>query len=252
LKQHPPLVPIDVQLAKKQHQAYLQIINELVPHVIQVEPDERHPDCCFIEDTAIVLKDVAVIGLLGSTERRGEEVQVREAIQRVGIQKIHEIKPPGVLDGGDVLFTGKDLLVGLSKRSNYEALEQLKEIFQGIFPVYGIPVIEGLHLKSFMSAFDSQTLIVGASQAGAYAAEEIRKQPAFKENYSLVFVPDPVASNVLRIGSTLIMQEGFPTTEVILRDLCEKHQMRLVKLNMSELIKADGALTCCSILFHMQ
>jgi len=143
------------------------------------------------------------------------------------------------------------LLVGLSKRTNYEAVLQLRDIFNGSLKVFSIPVIEGLHLKSVISTFDSRILILGACQAGAYIADEIQKQSELKDNYSLIFVPDPVASNVLRIGTTLIMQEGFPMSEKVLQDLCDERGVKLIKLNMSELIKADGALTCCSILFQI-
>jgi dimethylargininase len=251
IKQHSPVTPIDLELAKLQHQSYVQTLNRLVPNVIEVDVDEKHPDCCFIEDTAIVIKDTAVITWMGASERRGEEVQVKAALLKAGIQRVFEIQPPGFLDGGDVLYTGKDLFVGLSKRSNPESVAQLAEIFQDRVPVYGFPVIEGLHLKSIMSAFDSNTLIVGASQAGAFIVEEIKRNPQLKDRYTFVFVPDPVASNVLRIGSTLVVQEGYPMSEAVLKELCEKHGVSLVKLNMSELIKADGALTCCSILFQV-
>lgn len=251
LKQSPLIVPIDSQLAKRQHDTYVQILNSHVPNVIQVEVDENHPDCCFIEDTAIVIGNTAVISLMGSMERRGEEVKVKEAIQKLGIKNIFNIHPPGILDGGDVLFTGKDLFIGISKRTNRAAIDQLEEIFKDEVPVYGIPVVEGLHLKSIVSSFDPNTLIVGACHSGAYVAEEIKKNATLKDRYSIVFVPDPVASNVLRLGSTLLIQEGYPMSEAVLTDLCKKHQVQVTRLNMSELIKADGALTCCSILFSI-
>ncbi len=248
LKQSPAPVPASTQLAKDQHEAYVQALNTLVPNVISIEPDENHPDCCFIEDTAIVVGDTVVICRMGALERRGEEIQVRSEFQRLGVKNLFEIETPGMLDGGDVLFTGRDLIVGISKRTNRDAVDQLEKIFEGKVPVYGIPVIEGLHLKSIISAFDSQTLIVGASRAGAYIAEDLQRHPGLKERYSLIFVPDPIASNVLRVGSSLFVQDGFPASESILQSLCDKHQVSMKKLNMSELIKADGAMTCCSIL----
>lgn len=87
------------------------------------------------------------------------------------------------------------------------------------------------------------------SSAGQEVQKNIQKET---EHYTFVAVPDTVASNVLRVGSTLLIQEGFPISEKILGDLCEQKQIALIKINMSELIKADGALTCGSLLFGNQ
>lgn len=246
LKINPPLIPINIHLARQQHENYIQLLEKLVPEVLRLEGDPHHPDCNFIEDTAIVVDDLAVISRMGALERRGEEVPVAEAIKKLGIKKIH-LKFPCTMDGGDILYTGKHLFVGLSHRTNEYALKQLKEIFKGKTEVIGIPVIEGLHLKSVISLFDSETLIVAATPAGMKIKEEI--ESSTNDDYRFVSVPESVASNVLRIGSTLIVQEGFPRSESILKDLCDQKFVTLVKINMSELIKADGALTCGSLLF---
>ena len=179
---------------------------------------------------------------MGALERRGEEVPVAQALEELGLQKIIRLQSPATMDGGDILYTGKHLFVGLSKRTNEYALSQLKDIFQGRIEVVGIPVVEGLHLKSVISCFDSQTLIVATTVAGMTVQDSI--ELATNGYYSFVSVPEPVASNVLRIGSTLVVQEGFPKSEAILQPLCDQKLVTLVTINMSELIKADGALTC--------
>ena len=246
LKLHLPTVPIDLHLAKKQHENYIELLEKLVPNVIRLEADSSHPDCNFIEDTAIIVDDIAVVSRMGAFERRGEEIAVAHALRQLGIKNIIHLQSPGTMDGGDILYTGGHLFVGLSKRTNEYALNQLKKIFQGKIEVIGVPVIEGLHLKSVISFFDSKTLIVADNTAGREIQSNIEQ--ATNGDYTFVAVPEAVASNVLRIGSTLVMQEGFSASEAILQDLSDQKLVTLIKINMSELIKADGALTCGSLL----
>jgi len=248
LKLNPPPIPIDLSLAKQQHEAYIQLLETLVQDVIRVEADANHPDCNFIEDTAIIVGDTAVISRMGAIERQGEEIPVAQALEQLGVNPILHIQAPGTMDGGDILYTGKHLFVGLSRRTNALALQQLQEIFQGSIDVIGIPVTEGLHLKSVISFFDSETLVIAATDAGLHIQNEIEN--VTNQDYTFISVPDSTASNVLRIGSTLIVQDGFPVSKEILQAFCDQKQVNLVTINMSELIKADGALTCGCLLFN--
>lgn len=247
LKLNPPPVPIDLELAQQQHEDYIHVLEKLIPNVIRLEADSNHPDCNFIEDTSIIVGDIAVISRMGALERQGEEVAVAQALGKLDFTNIVSIQSPGTMDGGDILYTGKHLLVGLSKRTNACALSQLKEIFQGKLDVIGIPVTEGLHLKSVISIFDRDTLIVSETSAGASIQQAI--ECSTNHDYTFISVPDSIASNVLRVGTSLIIQKGFPASEEILQGLCDKKQIHLITINMSELIKADGALTCGSLLF---
>ncbi|MBA2727639.1 MAG: hypothetical protein H0U49_05650 [Parachlamydiaceae bacterium] len=248
LKLNTPTISIDLNLAKQQHENYIALLEKLVLKVIRLEADPNHPDCNFIEDTAIIVDGIAVISRMGALERRGEEVPVAHALKELGIKDIIHLQPPGTMDGGDILYTGKHLFVGLSKRTNEYALNQLKEIFQDRTEVIGIPVTEGLHLKSVISFFDSKTLIVAATPAGMKIQSNI--ELSTNGDYMFVSVPESIASNVLRIGSSLIVQDGFPESETILQNLCNRKFVTLIKINMSELIKADGALTCGCLLFN--
>jgi len=247
LKTHPPLIPIDLDQAKRQHDAYIELLEKLVPEVVRIDGDPNHPDCNFIEDTALIIGDQAVISRMGALERRGEERPVALALEKTG-RKIVPLQSPATMDGGDILYAGRHLFVGLSSRTNESALEQLQNIFQNQCEVISISVTEGLHLKSLITCFDSDTLIVADTAGGREIQKEIERLAP--SAYRFVLVPDPVASNVLRIGSTLIIQDGFPESEKILKDLCHQKKVQLEKLNMSELIKADGALTCGSLLFN--
>lgn len=247
LKLDSPSTPIDLTVAEQQHEHYIELLETLVPKVIRLAADVDHPDCNFIEDTAIIIDEIAVISRMGAPERRGEETAVANALSELGMQNIVHLQSPATMDGGDILYTGRHLFVGLSKRTNEYALNQLKEIFQYRIEVIGIPVIEGLHLKSVISFFDSTTLIVAANPAGKHIQKVIQSTT---NDYTFVSVPDSVSSNVLRIGSSLVVQQGFPASEAILQDLCNQRHVSLITINMSELIKADGALTCGSLLFN--
>lgn len=246
LKINPPPTPINYDKAVEQHKNYIELLLTLIPSVTEFEGDQDHPDCNFIEDTAIVVGDVVVISYMGAPERRGEELPIKEAFKKLPSKTLYQLEAPATMDGGDILYTGKHLLVGLSKRTNRQALDQLKEIFHGTLEVVGIPVTEGLHLKSVISFFDTDTLVVADTKAG----KEIQAHIEAIALYKFITVPDVVASNVLRIGYTVVMQEGYPASEKVLQDACHNLHFRLVKLDMSELVKADGALTCGSLLFN--
>jgi dimethylargininase len=189
-----------------------------------------------------------VICSLGAKERRGEESPVRQALLSIGIESLTQLQSPATLDGGDVLFTGRHLFIGLSKRTNQEGARQLSEIFKNELPVYTLPVQEGLHLKSIMSAFDPHALLISDCPEGRKIVRILETQESLKDTYSYHFIPDAVAANVLSIGQSVIIQDGFPKSESIIRDLAQSAGKDVIKLRMSEFIKADGALTCCSIL----
>lgn len=245
LKEHSPIKPINVDLAHRQHEAYVSAINELVSNSIQLPSDESLPDCCFIEDTAVVIGKRAAISFLGAPERRGEEVLIEKTLGELGIETIR-VHQPGTIDGGDVLFTGRHLFIGLSRRTNEFGAIQLKKIFGESIPVSNLKVEGTLHLKSVMSAFDPHTILFADSAAGRLIASQIEAK--FPNAYEFVYLPDAVAANVLSIGNTIVIQDGFPESEEILVSLALKRGKKVRKLQMSEFVKADGALTCCSLL----
>jgi dimethylargininase len=216
-----------------------------VKTVVAIDEDCDHPDCCFVEDTAFVVGSIAVICLLGHASRRGEEVPVERVLGNL-VESVVRIQGPATIDGGDVLQIGNSLFIGLSSRTNTEAVAQLKSIFRDTVNIFEIPVVAGLHLKSVVSAFSSTIIVTAEGPVGDYVGAEIQKA---LPHIRIIKVRDQVASNVLRIGSTLIIQDGYPESEAVLENLCDEEGVQVVKLNMSELIKADGALTCCSILF---
>lgn len=249
LAQNPPPVPIDRDKAHAQHENYTETLRRYLPEVFSVAVDEAYPDCCFIEDTAIAVGGTVIISRIGAPSRLGESQAVSEVFR--GLIKaghnltLQELKAPATLDGGDVLQMGKQLFVGLSKRTNAAAIEQLRDLLPD-HDVVAVPVSDGLHLKSVLSAGDDETLIAATDPAARPMIDAIME--ALPSHARCVLVPDTIAANVLRLGSTLVIQDGFPESRAILQNWVNEWKGELIALNMSEMIKADGALTCCSIL----
>lgn len=246
LKQEAPASPIQVLKAKEQHRAYEQFLRSVIPAVFTLPADEAFPDCCFIEDTAVVAGGRAMITRPGAAERRGEEKATLTALLDLGIRSLAQIEAPGTLDGGDVLFTAREFLVGVSKRTNLEGIEQLRTFFQDLYPVFAVEMARGLHLKSLLSLLDFDTFVISDDPASQNAGEQVKR--LLNRPIRVIQVPDPVAANVLRVGSSVLVQAGFPASEKIIRETLSGSGLEVTCLQMSELIKADGALTCCSIL----
>ncbi|KAG2202293.1 hypothetical protein INT47_010741 [Mucor saturninus] len=248
--------PINIELAKKQHADYVEVLKQHVKGVIHVPADEEHPDCCFVEDNAVIVQDLAIINYLGAESRRKEVSGVENALKEVPVIKsivhMHEIDPKATLDGGDVLYTGSHLFVGLSHRTNQRGADVLIKTFSEKCPVYVIKSLlnfNALHFKCIVSMLNDHTLLITDHQAGHDVLNEIKSHTG--DHYTFIKVPEQIPSNILSLddGKFIVYQQGFPESEkVILEELEKQRGVKVKALCMSELIKADGALTCCSIL----
>ncbi|KAI8370272.1 hypothetical protein BD560DRAFT_396965 [Blakeslea trispora] len=248
--------PIDIHLARKQHEEYVETIKQFVDHVIHVPAEEIHPDCCFVEDTAVVVQDKAIITHLGAESRRKEVLGIHHALKQIPIIQdivhMYAIDPEATLDGGDVLYTGKHLFVGLSDRTNERGACVLQKVFSDKCPVYVIKSLkenDSLHLKCILSMLNDCTLLVTDHESGDRVTREIKQYT--QDHYEFIKIPDQIPSNILSLnnGQFVIYQDEFPNSEkVLLTELKSKRGVELKSICMSELIKADGALTCCSIL----
>lgn len=197
-------------------------------------------------------RTIAVISNPGAPTRQGEQQAVKQAIRELADLRpsleIAEITK-GTIDGGDVLFTGDAVFVGISHRTTQEAADNLQELLTDYgLQVFSIPVTAGLHLKSCCSLIATNVLVVADTEAGHNVKKLVGEaNPAM----SFLVVPDAVASNVLRIGSHIIIQDGFQESENILTAFAATQDLTVHKLNMSEFIKVDGALTCCNVLLYL-
>jgi dimethylargininase len=234
---HLERAPIDIERATRQHAEYEEALRALGARVERVEAAPESPDSVFVEDTAVVLDEVAVLTRPGAVSRRAEVDGVGRAL--AAYRELRAIAAPATIDGGDVLQVGREVFVGLSLRTNREALEQLTAILEPFgYRVQGIPVERCLHLKSAVTAAADELLVLDPDLIDGRAFGGLEWIP--------VAAGEPGAANVVRVGSSLLCPEGAPET---CRRL-EAHGLDLRTVAASELAKAEGALTCCSLIFR--
>jgi len=226
---------IDVARARAQHRAYQDALAALGCKVRVLAEQVQMPDAVFVEDTAIVLDELAVMTRPGAASRRAEVATVAEALAQH--RSLRWIEEPATLDGGDVLRIGRAIHVGESARSNAEGLARLREILADYgYSVRGVPTRDCLHLKSAVTALDDETVLLQPRwvDRGQFA------------NYRIIEVDEAEehAANVVRVGDALLMPANFPRTRQRLLDA--GYQVSTV--DVSELQKAEGAVTCCSLL----
>lgn len=231
-----PPEPIDVELAKEQHRGYRECLRWLGAEVVEL-PEEPHlPDAVFVEDTAVVFDEMAVIANPGAASRRAEVASVAQALRRY--RALKHIRHPGTLDGGDVVTVGRTVLVGKTTRTNSQGIAQLEGLLSPLgYEVRAVTVTGCLHLKSACTALGDGTLLLSRSHLDA--------EPL--SGFQLIDVPrsEPGAADVLLVGDTIVMPAGFPATAALLRDA----GLKVRELDLSEFQKAEGGVTCLSIVF---
>jgi len=226
----------DYEKMKIQHEAYVDKLRELKLSVTVLEVEPGFPDAHFVEDAAVVTPDVAVITNPGAPARQGEEKTIEPVLS--AWRPTVRIESPGTVDGGDVLMMGGHFFIGLSERTNREGAEQLGRILEGFGNTWcTVDVGEGLHLKSSVNGVGSNTLLL---------TEDLKDLPVFDSYEKIVLVPgETYAGNSLFINDQLIVPGGFPETKARL----ERLGYPVHVLDMSEVRKMDGGLTCLSLRF---
>jgi len=224
------------ELLLEQHSAYIETLRSLGLEVIVLDPLPGYPDAYFVEDVAIVTPDVAIITNPGASSRRCEAEPIASTLANYR-ETIH-IKAPGTVDGGDVLMVGTHFFIGISDRTNREGAEQ----FASILGAYGkaltfVPVYSGLHLKSSVNYVGQNTLLTTEVYANLDQFREYDKIVVDKS--------EEYAANTLLINGSLITPRGFPKTRKRLLAL----GFNIIELDVSEVRKMDGSLTCMSVRF---
>lgn len=227
--------PIDVALAGRQHAAYEEALREAGCEVRQLPEQPDWPDSVFVEDTAIVLDEVAVATRPGAYSRRGEVASVADALAE--FRDVLTIEAPATLDGGDVLRLGKRLYVGVSTRSNRAGIAQIGGLLAPFgYRAQGVSVEGCLHLKSAVTQVADDLLLVNAERVDPRS---------FAGWNSIACDPvEPDAANALRIGDRVILSASWPRTAARLRQA----GIDVRTVAMSEMEKAEGAVTCCSLI----
>ena len=227
--------PIDIDIARAQHEAYTQTLKDVGCQVIELPAEIDLPDSVFVEDTAFILPEVAVITRPGADSRKPETESIVRALQPYREQRF--IREPATVDGGDVLVLGKDIFVGMSTRSNQAAVDQMNFVLEQFgYCAQEVELHDCLHLKSAVTRLDEKTLLINRNWA----------EPHHFAGFDLIDVdPSEVfAANCLPLNGRIIFPAAFPKTRAKLE--ARGYQVRTVQVD--ELAKAEGAVTCCSLI----
>lgn len=234
---HQTREPINVGTAHAQHHQYEELLTSLGCEVRRVAPAPELADSVFIEDTAIVFDDVAIITRPGALSRRAEVAAVERAL--TPLRPLVRIVSPAILDGGDVFHVGRRVFVGLTSRTNEAGIMQLRaDLAPFGYSVHQVAVTGCLHLKSAATALDDTTVLVNPAWV------DVR---AFAPLACVVVHPEePGAANVLRLGDVLVYADAYPHTLERLRE----RGFCVHTVPATEIAKAEGAVTCCSLVMR--
>ena len=230
-------ISIDLEKAREQHRAYVDTLAKLGCRIETLPTLPENPDAVFVEDTAVVLDEIAVITRPGAESRRAEVDSTAEALARH--RKLAYIEASGTLDGGDVLTVGRTLYVGRSARSDASGIEQLRaHVKPHGYAVQAVQVTGCLHLKTAATQVAEDTLLINPAFVEESAFPGMR--------FIHVDPAEPAAGNAVRVGEALIYPVSFPRTRARL----ERAGLKLHAVDMSETEKAEGGVTCCSVIFR--
>ena len=232
-----PSRPIDVDKARRQHRSYCEMLRRCGARVMTSTHNTAMPDSVFVEDTAVVLDEVAIVTSMGVVSRQKESKAVASQLAR--FRPVVRIPPPAALEGGDVLRVHKRLFVGLSARTNGAGIEALGRAAQP----YGYRVtpvtVEGcLHLKTGCTAPDDNTILINSDWIDPGPFGDFKKLVVSDE--------EPFGANILRIKDKICMHEGFPRT----RTLLDRSGYDTEAIDISEFLKAEAGMTCMSLIFN--
>jgi dimethylargininase len=252
LSSDPNHEPVDAQKASIQHQVYLNTLKTNGIELISIEPDDNYPDCVFVEDVAISIGNKILITNPGAPSRQGETKKMSDLVGKLGNNNliIHQmnLNEDAYVDGGDCCFTGKELLVGLSKRTNLKGIGVLKEFFSDI-EIIPIEVTDGLHLKSIITMCKVDSILMGNSDVAKKIKEQIIEKSKFSSHYKFITIgsDDLSCSNVLYFNNILVYPHKYS-------NLYENHpcfkEVNKIPIENGEFSKIDGALTCRSVLLN--
>ncbi|WP_279554049.1 dimethylargininase [Leifsonia sp. TF02-11] len=224
---------VDNELADKQWDDYVAALSDAGWQTVEVASADTLADSVFVEDTAIVFGDTAVISRPGADSRRAETVGTEAALRAQGL-RLERIEEPGTLDGGDVLKVGDTVYVGRGGRTNAEGIRQLRALVAPLgYTVVAVPVTKALHLKTAVTALPDGTVI---------GYEPIVDEPRIFER----FLPVPEAHGtavVVLDDETVLMSSSAPGSVALVEDL----GYTVVQVDISEFEKLEGCVTCLSI-----
>ena len=225
--------------ALEQHAAYIEALKQTGVDVMVLPPLEDFPDSCFVEDAAVLAERCAIITNPGAGSRNGETEFIIPAIKKFYSEdQIGYIRPPGTLEGGDVMKVGNTFYVGLSARTNEEGIKQFADFFGSYgYKVLAVPLSEVLHLKTGVNYIENNKMLVSG---------EFIDKPEFTA-YDKIIVPDEEAygANCIWMNGKVIVPLGYDTV----RQAVEDSGYEVLTVDTSEFRKIDGGLSCLSLRF---
>jgi dimethylargininase len=228
--------PIDYDLALGQHAAYCRMLRECGSDVITLDVNRAMPDSTFIEDTAIVLDEVAILASMGTSARRSEPAGIELELRKY--RKLQRIALPATIEGGDVLRLGRTLLVGLSARTNRAGVQAIDDIVRHYgYRVVPVPIRQCLHLKTACTALPDGSLLINPAWLDLEPLNE----------FETISIPkdEPWGANTLPINATVCIAAASVQTAQLIR----RHGFELRSIALSEFAKAEGCVTCLSLVF---
>lgn len=235
---HVARTPIDLSAARAQHAEYERALDQLGVRVIALPELPELPDSVFVEDVALVLDEVAILTRPGAASRRPEVEAMAEAL--APFRPLRRLEAPATLDGGDVLRLGRTLYVGRTSRTSDEGIDALRALVAPFgYEVRAVEVAGALHLKTAVTQVSADWILVNPEWVDAHRFE----------GYDALTVDpgEPFAANAVMANGGVIHSTAFPRTQAMLR----AHGLRVVGVDASELAKAEGGVTCCSLLFDV-
>ena len=232
---HIPRRPVDLALARRQHDAYVRALAGSGWTVREVPPADDCPDSVFVEDTVMVCGPLAVLARPGAPQRRPEVAGTGRVVRELGL-RVARIEAPGTLDGGDVLRVGDTVYVGRGARTNDDGVAQLRALLAGEgFRVVAVPLGRVLHLKSAVTALPDGSLLTWPGLVDAAALPTVR------------VAAEPQGCHVVPLGDDRVMiAASAPGTATLLIRL----GYRPVLVDISEFEKLEGGVTCLSVLVN--
>ena len=234
---HIPRLGIDQQLATAQLERYCELLREWGVDLEAMPANDSYPDCCFVQDTAVVLDEICVVASMGAATRRDEVSDVERYVSQ--FRKIRRIFLPATLDGGDVVQICRRLFVGLSTRTNARGIEAFRRLVEPYgYVVTPVVVKGGLHLTTGCGIVNDETVLLNPRWLDASAFKNLRQLHVSEE--------EPWAANTIRVDDAVCLEASAPRTV----ELVEPYAGRISTLDISEFRKAEGSLSCLSLIFR--
>jgi dimethylargininase len=232
LSDHPQKNDINLAIALRQHDSYVQALQKAGGKVEFLPPQDLLPDAAFVEDTAVILEDKILLCPMKESSRQ-EEVQSTATVLK-SLRNCVTMDSPATLDGGDVMKAPDTIFVGLSERTNSQAVEAFSRLTSK--KVIPVAVTKGLHLKSATTYLGNNLLVIDPSRIDTSDLKQF--------DWIAVAKNESYAANCLAIGEMVLMPAGFPNV----REQIHRHGFKTLELEMSEFEKADGGVTCLSLI----